>query len=228
MADRARLVCATDAAARASALLVEAVRAVDSERGRARLAISGGSALCALAAARSQLGAVWQRVLLTWVDERCVPFADEHSNRGAAYRSAALDSRDPPADLLPLFEDGEHGDAAALRAEAALVARFAGEIDVALLGMGEDGHVGSLFPGAVEPGDTRVAFIRSSPKPPRERITLTRRMLATASSAILFATGETKRSAIQRVLAGDPALPATGLPGLIIVTELDLERRCTL
>lgn len=222
MADRATLVCAPDAVARASALLVEAVRAVDSERGRARLAIPGGSALGALAPARAQLGSVWRRVLLTWVDERCVPFADARSNRGAAHRSAALAASDPPADLLPLFSDGERGDEAVERVEAALAARFSGELDVALLGMGEDGHVGSLFPGAPEPTGARVAFVRSSPKPPPERITLTRRMLATARSLVLLATGEAKRGAIERVIAGDPALPATGLPGLVIVTDLEL------
>ena len=207
MAERARLVCASDAIARAGALLAESVRSVDSERGRARLAIPGGSALAALAPARGQLGAVWRRILLTWVDERCVSFGDARSNRGAAYRSAALDSRDPPAELLPLFEDRERVSDAIERVEAALAARFAGEIDVALLGMGADGHVGSLFPGVLERTNARVAFVRSSPQAPAARITLTRRMLATAKSVVLLALGEAKRGAIERLRDGDAALP---------------------
>ena len=228
MADLPRLVCTRDAAGSGASLLVEALSAVDSERGSARLAIPGGSALEALGAARAQLGAAWSRVLLTWVDERCVPFADAGSNRGAAYRSGALDACDPPADLLPLFEDGEHGDEAVERVEALLDARFGGALDVVLLGMGEDGHVGSLFPGTPESANARVAFVRSSPKPPAQRITLTRRIFATARRTILIATGEAKRLAVERVLSGDPALPATGLPDLVVITDLDLRLRETL
>ena len=54
-----------------------------------------------------------------------------------------------------------------------------------------------------------------------QRITLTRSMLDTARSAILVAAGEAKRAAVERLLAGDPALPAQGLPGLTVVTDLD-------
>jgi 6-phosphogluconolactonase len=203
-------------------LLAEALAAVDSERGSARLAIPGGSALGALRAARAMLGTAWSRVFLTWVDERCVPFADPRSNRGGAYRSAALDASDPPADLLPLFEDGERPVEALERVEAALDARFGGALDVVLLGMGEDGHVGALFPGAAESAKGRVAFVRASPKPPAERLTLTRRILATARRTVLIATGESKRAALERVVSGAPALPATGLPNIVIVTDLDL------
>jgi 6-phosphogluconolactonase len=227
MAELPSLVCTGDAAASGAALVVEALRAVDSQRGRARLAIPGGSALGALRGVRAQLGAVWSRVRLTWVDERCVPLADAESNRGAAYRAGALDARDPPAELLPLFEDGERGEEAVARVEAWLDERFGGALDVVLLGMGEDGHVGSLFPAAPEPGSARVAFVRSSPKPPAQRITLTRRMLATAKRTILVATGEAKRLAVERVLAADVALPATGLPDLVVVTDLDLGARGT-
>jgi 6-phosphogluconolactonase/glucosamine-6-phosphate isomerase/deaminase len=56
------------------------------------------------------------------------------------------------------------------------------------------------------------------------RITLTRRMLATASQVVLLATGEAKRGAIEHLLAGDPRLPATGLSGLVVVTDLEIAR----
>ncbi len=222
MVDLPSVVCTRDAAASGALLLVEALTAVDSERGSARLAIPGGSALRAVGAARARLGTAWNRVLLTWVDERCVPFADPRSNRGGAYRSGALDACDPPAELLPLFEDGERAAESLERVEAALDARFGGVLDVVLLGMGEDGHIGSLFPGAGESTKGRVAIVRESPKPPAERLTLTRLVLATARRTVLIATGEPKRAAVERVFSGDSALPATGLPGLVIVTDLDL------
>ena len=105
--------------------------------------------------------------------------------------------------------------------ESALTEIFDGAVDVLLLGMGEDGHVASLFPGWSAPPGARVAFVAASPKPPPRRVTLTRSMLVNARCAILVATGEAKRSALDRLLAGDPALPAQGLPGLTVVTDLD-------
>jgi 6-phosphogluconolactonase len=190
--------------------------------GAPRLAIPGGSAVAALGPARELLGGDWARVRLTWVDERCVPRNDRESNRGAAYREGLLDEATPPACELPLFLAGESGEAAVARVEAGLDGDFDGALDVLLLGMGEDGHVASLFPGSEVSGG-RVAFVPACPKPPPERITLTRAFLATARETVLLAAGEAKRGAIERLLAGDPALPAVGLPGLTLVTDLELE-----
>ena len=222
MVEAPRLVCAGDPIEATGALLADAVEAVDRVRGAARLAIPGGSALAALGAARRRLGDAWSRVLLTWVDERCVPLVHEDSNRGTAYRAGFLGAQRVPARELPLFLDGERGEDAVSRVESGLAEIFDGAVDVLLLGMGEDGHVASLFPGWSAPPGARVAFVASSPKPPSQRVTLTRPMLVTARCAILVAAGETKRVALKRLLAGDPTLPAQGIPGLTVVTDLDL------
>jgi len=222
VAEAPRLVCADDPVEAAGALLADAVRAVDRARGATRLAIPGGSALAALGAAQRRLADAWSRVILTWVDERCVPPAHEDSNRGAAYRAGFLGAQRAPARQLPLFLDGERGKDAVSRVESGLTEIFDGAVDVLLLGMGEDGHVASLFPGWSAPPGARVAFVASSPKPPSQRVTLTRPMLVTARCAILVAMGEVKRVALDRLLAGDPTLPAQGIPGLTVVTDLDL------
>jgi len=221
MVEAARLVCSDDPIGAAGALLADAVVEVDRSRGATRLAIPGGSALPALGAARRRLGGAWSRVLLTWVDERCVPLAHEESNRGAAYRAGFLAAQQPPARELPLFLDGERGEEAAARVESGLGEIFDGAVDVLLLGMGEDGHVASLFPGRSERPGARVVFVTASPKPPPQRVTLTRSMLGTARRTILVAMGEAKRAALERLLAGDQTLPAHGLPGLSVVTDLD-------
>lgn len=216
MVEAMRVVRSDDPAIAASELLVEAISRVPDAP---RLAIPGGSAVAALGPTREKLGRAWAHVRLTWVDERCVPLADAESNRGSAYRAGALDADAPPALELPLFLDGETGAEAVARVESALDRGFGGALDVLLLGMGEDGHVASLFPGRATAG-ARVAHVTASPKPPPERITLTRSFLGTAGETILLAAGESKRAALSRLLRGDATLPAQGLAGLAVVTDL--------
>jgi len=201
----------------ASDLLREALEGFESPR----LAVSGGSAAAVLGLARIDLGHRWKRVRLTWVDERRVPALDPHSNRGEAYRLGYLDAGDAPAVELPLFLDGETPAQACLRVEEGLDSLFEGGLDVLLLGLGEDGHSASLFPGAPWP-DLRVHAVDASPKPPAQRITLGLGLLADTPLAILVALGVTKAPALERLLRGDRALPASALGELIVVTDQSL------
>lgn len=228
MAEGPRVIRSDDPVWLAATRLADAVAAVDRARGATRLAIPGGSALEVLKPAREALGGIWSRVRLTWVDERCVSEHEDASNRGTAYRRGILDEKDPPADELPLHLDGESGETSVVRVEAGITRRFDDALDVVLLGMGADGHVASLFPGFAPPAGARVAYVRCAPKPPAERITLTQRLLATAGGVVLVATGETKRAALERLVRGDPELPARALLAavgagvLTVVTDLSL------
>ena len=224
MAEPPRIVETASPTERGGAELARQLAEVMAEQGFARLAIPGGSALAALGPARGLLGADWRRLRLTWVDERCVSFDDAESNRGAAHRAGLLSDADPLQAELPLYLDGEMPAAAVDRVEAELRGRFEAGLDVLLLGMGADGHVASLFPELPPVDGGLVAHVARSPKPPADRITLTPRALATARHTVLIATGESKRAPLLRLLAGDPALPAHGLRGLVIVTDLDLRR----
>lgn len=227
------LVVDPDPIARAGGWLADCLRRLAAAPGQAeiRLAIPGGSALAAVARAAAELGEVWRRVALTWVDERCVPVADPASNRGEAIRRGLLSAgpdfasdaprRVSPARVLPLFEDGESPESALARVARRYADELAGELDVAVLGMGPDGHVASLFPDLPAPTKGFVAFVPDSPKAPSRRITLTRVALATARHTLLVAVGEEKREALERLYAGDPRLAATGLPGLVVVTDLE-------
>lgn len=195
-----------------------ALERIVTERGRVRLAISGGSAAVSFTQAAQLLRERdfdFGRLLLTWADERCVPQSSAESNRGATALEPA------PGVELPLYLDGERPSDAVERIEHELRASFDGALDVVLLGMGGDGHVASLFVGR-PPLEGLAAHIADSPKPPADRITLTRTMLGTAQHTFLVAAGESKRDALKRLLARDTSLPATGLPGLVICTDLDL------
>lgn len=208
----------------AASLLAVAIDRIASLRPTVRVAIPGGSAAAVVGEVRKKLSASsWNSVRLTWVDERCVPFADAESNRGMAHRKGWLDDA-CLAHELPLYLDGETPEAACVRVAARLRDEFENAIDIALLGLGEDGHIASLFPGKAALGvrDQTVVRVLDSPKPPAQRVSLTLPILETASAKIVFATGEGKRDALRRVLRADDALPLTYLHNIQIITDLDM------
>ena len=194
-----------------------------------RLAISGGSALRVIArlfepaATHEALAFAPRELVLTWVDERVVPRASSESNAGEAERLVALPHH------VPLLNDDELDapNRAIARVERAIDDELRGALDVTLLGLGEDGHVASLFPrgsgnASVHPWDVpsaRVMLVERSPKPPPRRLTITRSFLATAKAHVVFAVGVGKRDAIARLRAEDPTLPATGLEGVVVITD---------
>lgn len=204
---------------RAAAGIARALIAADLRAGHARLAIPGGSAAQVMGPLLPLLPeAVRLRLRLTWVDERCVPVADPASNQGAARRAGLVPDC---ARVLPLWWDDAAPAAAVARVAAGLAEDFSGGLDVALLGLGEDGHIASLFPGHPGLASTEpVLHVADSPKPPPARLTLGLSLLQRAGLCVLLATGEGKREALVRLQRRDPALPATALGRLIVFTDL--------
>lgn len=191
----------------------------------ARLGIPGGSALGVLRLVREELPpARWSALRLTWVDERLVPVSDAASNRGEAFHGGSLSRDQPVALLLPLVVDGENAAAAVARVSSDFARDFGGELDVALLGLGEDGHIASLFPGhAALASDALVVSLTDSPKPPPVRVSLGLKVLARPGvERIIVAMGAGKRAALKQLMAGDQAIPAARLGRVIVVTDQQL------
>lgn len=205
----------------AAAALAQRLRAAGP---RPRLAVAGGSAAAALAPLRARLGPdLWRRLRVTWVDERRVPADSPDSNRGAAHRAGWLGPAAPVGAEVPLWLDGETCEEALSRVTRAIAGELDGGLDALLLGMGEDGHVASLFPGhpALE-ATGAVACVDDAPKPPPRRITLCLPLLATAPVAVLVVPGASKRDALRRLRAGDPSLPAARVGGRVVFTDQDV------
>ena len=129
-------------------LLTQSFERLESGRGTARCALSGGAtALIFLGALRSA-NVDWRKITLFWADERAVPPDDPDSNYGLAERMllSPLGAKAPRAIRMPA--DASNLGQAALWYDDALATELDnGSLDLAILGVGEDGHVCSLFPG---------------------------------------------------------------------------------
>jgi len=192
-----------EAAARAADVLATTIDAARTVRGEAHVALSGGSNVPEVYRLLGPQLPDWSDVHLWYGDERVVPLDDPEST----HRLATGTLEAPGAVWHPLAVDLGCEDAAARYAE-----ELDGTvIDVALNGLGPDGHTASLFPGHPQLEATGVAVcVTDSPKPPPERVTLTLGKLNEARRVLLLVTGAAKADMLARVLAGpDPAVPAS-------------------
>jgi 6-phosphogluconolactonase len=195
--------CATAAGAIAGALR----RALDGVE-RARLLVSGGTTPGPVYAALARLPLEWSRIDIGLVDERWLPPNDAHSNARVAYETL-LHGPAAHATFVPLVRVGDDtlADAvAAANADSPSVA------DVAVLGMGSDGHTASLFPGSpdlersLHDDADYLAFDATGcpgagawPK----RISATPALLARTRTRILLLRGADKRAVFDHALAGE-------------------------
>ncbi|GAB3659783.1 6-phosphogluconolactonase [Glycomyces tarimensis] len=157
----------------------------------------------------------WSKVDFWWGDERFLPSGDPERNETQA-REAFLDALPvdpervhpmPAADVVDTPEEA----AGVYSAELDTVAGGEGlpPFDVLLLGIGEDGHVASLFPEnpALAVTDEPVAGVREAPKPPPLRVSLTMPAINSAQAAWIIASGSGKAEAVDKALS-ESKLPA--------------------
>ena len=165
----------------------------------------------------------WTGVHLWWGDERFLPDGDADRNETQA-RHALLDHLPllPAQNVHPMpAADGTLTVEEAAELYAAELASFAAEgesapaFDVTLLGMGPDAHVASLFPGhpALAVTGRATVGVRSSPKPPPERVSLTFEAIQGSREVWIVAAGAEKAEAVTAGLAADPAAPVSGAVG---------------
>jgi 6-phosphogluconolactonase len=200
-------------AAAAAGAVAEAAAAGIAALGRVSLGLSGGrtpvATYRALAAEPLRSRVDWARVRIYFADERAVRRDDPESNFGLARETLIDPLRIPPRNVHRMKGDYPDLQVAVEEYEAHLTEA----IDVLILGVGEDGHIASLFPGTPLVSETarRVALVTDSPKPPARRLTLTARALAEARRVLVLATGTEKAGAVARALEGEiepRALPA--------------------
>lgn len=178
--------------AAAAGYILDSARAAIVARGVFRLVLAGGETPRAVYARLAAARADWDRWQVYFGDERCLPLGDAQRNDCMA-RTAWLDRVPIPPVNVHSIPAELGADAAAGRYADALAA--IDDFDLVLLGLGEDGHTASLFPGQPT-GGADVLAVHAASKPPQERVTLSAARLSRTRQALFLVTGAGKRAAL--------------------------------
>ncbi len=188
--------------------VAEALRSATETYGEALLAVSGGSTPKLFFQALSQRKLPWDRVTVTLVDERFVPPAHERSNH-RLLATHLLQNEAALARFMPLYgDDGSPADAALRAAER--MRQLGRPLDVAVLGMGLDGHTASWFPESpqlatcVDPSTQETVVAAEAPGAGEPRLTLTLPVIAAAAMCILHIEGTDKKHVYNTALEPGP------------------------
>lgn len=186
--------------------VAERLRTAIAARGEATLVVSGGRSPVAFFHSLAAQPLDWSKVVISLADERWVPVEHADSNAGLL-RQHLLQGAVAKARFVGLYRPAATLEAAALEADQAL-AELPG-IDVLVLGMGDDGHTASLFPASpnlaegLQADGVRRVLPMLAPSVPHQRLSLTRRVLATAGATLLSVQGPGKLATLRAALAGD-------------------------
>lgn len=188
----------------AAALLQKAI----DERGEAVLVVSGGTTPKRFFTALALREIDWARVTITLADERCVPDDNPRSN-AKLLRETLLRDRAAAARFAPLA-DSRLSPEQELATANARIADLPLPADLVVLGMGDDGHTASWFPGAdnlaeaIDPGARPLVLPMRAPGAPEPRLTLTARVILRARALALHIEGADKLETLARALGPGP------------------------
>lgn len=197
------------ATAAANRILQSATDAI-ARSGQFRIVLAGGRTPEKAYRLLADADTDWRCWEIYYGDERCLP-ADHEERNSVMAREAWLDHVPlPPERHHPIpAECGARQAAQSYRDTIATALPF----DLVLLGIGEDGHTASLFPGQSHPPAELVHPVHQAPKPPPERVSLGERALNDSREILVLVTGAGKRKAVQAWKQGD-ALPVSRIHGL--------------
>ena len=212
----------------AAELMIATAAAAIRDRGRFTLALAGGStpelAYTRLATPENSTHIDWRRTELWFGDERLVPPDDARSNFAMVQRSLLVAVPIPPENIVPIATDQGSAAACAEAYADRLSQRFQlarpgppPRFDLILLGLGDDGHTASLFPGQPSLNEGNAWTVGCPPgvlPPPVDRVSLTFPVLNAARSVLFLVTGAKKAAIVHKILRESPSIseaPAVGV-----------------
>jgi 6-phosphogluconolactonase len=198
-----QIIDAEDVPRAGAAWMAQRLLAALEARGTASVALAGGNTPRRVYEELAKLPVAWDSVHVFFGDERCV--APDHPDSNYRMAREALLDRVRAAHVHRML--GERADREAAAAEYA--ALLPDQLDAIVLGLGEDGHTASLFPGHdwSRPVGTSVIAVSGAPKPPPFRLSVTPEVIWAAGARLVLATGDGKAEQVRRALDGE-ALPA--------------------
>lgn len=212
-----RLTSAAAVAAEAARRLSLAARAAIAARGELKCVLAGGRTPLAAYGLLAERDEDWARWRLFLGDERCLP-PDDPERNSHAIATVWTERVGIPRSRLHWIPAELGAVPAATRYDDLI--RGHAPFDLILLGMGEDGHTASLFPGQALASTAWVVPVHGAPKSPAERVTLTPTALAAAPERLVLVTGADKRAALAAWRAGEDLpvarVAATG-PTLVLM-----------
>ena len=206
-------------AAALAAEVANRLREAIAARGRALLALSGGTTPLQFMRVLSRQQLDWSRVIVTLCDERWVPPQHVRSN-ARLIREALLQGAASAARFVPLYVDAPDPESG-LGQVSAQVAALPLPVDVAVLGLGLDGHTASLFPdgdridAALDARGTALVLPMRAPSAGEPRITLTLPVLVAARALYLHIEGPEKKKVFAHAVKGEDASPRNPMRALM-------------
>ena len=204
--------------------ILDAAECAIKQRGQFLIVLAGGNTPRDIYRMLQTADTDWSRWQVYFGDERCLPAADAARNNQMA-ADAWLNHVPIPQQQIHVIPTELGANAAALAYAETL--RGIGDFDMVLLGLGEDGHTASLFPGldwGVEARAPDVLAVFNAPKPPSQRVSLSASRLSRTFKALFMIEGEAKHRAVARWRADEP-LPATAIQpagGVDVLVESEL------
>ena len=197
-------------ASHAANIFIAAAQNAIQKRGHFLVVLTGGSSPVSLykllATPQYKAKIDWDNVFVFWGDERWVPLDDARSNAKMSYDYLLSHVGIPKSNVFPMYKEGFSPEEYALEYEKSIksLTGEGGEFDLILLGMGDDGHTASLFPGeaVLQENDKWVSayYLESQSM---YRITLTATIINKAKEIVVVTFGENKAHALNEVLYGD-------------------------
>ena len=184
---------AEDVAEAACRQILNAAESAIPEHGKFKLVLAGGSTPEKVYRLLAESNADWANWSIYYGDERCLPSDHQDRNSLMANRVFLDKVAIPEAQIFTI--PAELGPEQAAERYRLTVAE-AGAFDMVLLGMGEDGHTASLFPGHHHLQDELAHAVYNSPKPPPERVSISAKALSNTRELIFLITGANKQEAV--------------------------------
>lgn len=185
---------AEDVALAAYQRILDAAKSAIAERGQFKLVLAGGTTPEKVYRLLAQADCDWIKWCIYYGDERCLS-ADHVDRNSVMAEQAFLDKVAIPKAQIFAIPAELGPEQAAIQYRQ--VIKDAMPFDLVLLGMGEDGHTASLFPGHHHVSDELVHAVFGSPKPPPERVSISAKALGDARQVIFLITGANKQEAVK-------------------------------